>query len=656
LRSFVIFIAGLSLFFAAGYLDGSRSYGAGAATELIPVSDPGIYWSPYNWYDGDSYRMAVPNGAYMKVAFEGATLGIGVDKDNLGAIPPFSVVVQAYIDGGADPIRKDLSSANGGQLMFTRNLEDGPHTAVIYLSRTDVHIAAHDPDGSSRWNFGAHNALRVTGVVVDEGAGLSPPGDTAPAPAEQKLVLYGDSITEGYGVDEGAEHSWAGVLSRMLGFEYGQIGYGNASWNSFALGQVPPIWMADGTGFWDNYFAGASRMDGGQYLDGTPIAVFNNMGVNDTLAESGADIMRSNITAWIAAQRAATAETTGIYMVVPFKDTGSGDLVTSYKAGFDGGCTDYIAANPSDTKVYLLDLGNISCRISNAAYDSLHPAKEASAQLAGLIYDALTPLAPASVSASAADGPDEIVLAWTAAAPDDNEITHLNDGYIVQYKYSADSDWITYDVVGNGAGDAFSVSIPGLAGGLLYDFRVTTASTGLVDVAPYAEARGVPASDPDFTSEWSAGGDSHTRGSAAGLEYAVRKDIRLLAGVEVDGVPLASPGQYAAYAAGDAGDAGAPGDAGDAGAAEMIIAIGPSYLEALSAGKYTLAVSFSDGLSATGTFRVYANGLTAFLATNIIAVCVASALIACVVIFLALRRHKRFQTKARRPGPLRAQG
>jgi hypothetical protein len=99
---------------------------------IIPISNTTIVVSPYTWYSGTDYKQINAAGGYIKVAFNGSHLGVGVDTSKLASISPSNVLLRAYIDGSTIPISKTLANVNSGEVVFNDSLASGNHYAIIY--------------------------------------------------------------------------------------------------------------------------------------------------------------------------------------------------------------------------------------------------------------------------------------------------------------------------------------------------------------------------------------------------------------------------------------------------------------------------------------------------------------------------------------------
>ncbi len=359
----------------------------GAATVsngVIPVTDGHIYFSPYSWYNGGNYKLTTIGGGYVKVAFTGNYLALGVDISKLGDVPPEHLIVHAYIDSTKKYVSKTLSDVSNGKLVLADNLSAGTHYATIYLSKTDTEDA---------WYGDPKSALRVTGIHIASGQQVLDLHDTPIAVKNRRVVFYGDSITEGAGLS-GAELSFAPKLAELVGAEYGQNGNGGIGWFLGGSRGLDQFYFADvnDRGYWRYYFQNAPRFIDNNpskgYIDGTPDAVFLNMGENDGNQKQpmSADEIKKALTNWIADARASVAPDTQIFVIVPFNFNSPKAQYQRFKTAFVAGFEEYAKTNPNDKNTHLLDLGTDGFdMVKNNSTDRLHPNAFAAEQLAQML-------------------------------------------------------------------------------------------------------------------------------------------------------------------------------------------------------------------------------------------------------------------------------
>ena len=345
---------------------------------FVSVDNDYIRWSPYNWYDTGYSKMSTPGGAYFKIAFSGTSLGVQVDMSRLGITPKSTIKISAYIDGSTTQYRKSLADADCmGNVTLVSGLSSGKHTATVYLSFT-----SQDYD---RWNGAVTNSLRLLGIKLDFGTRLY---DASSLVSNKKIVIYGDSITEGVGINEGAEYAYSAVLGQTLGVEYGQCGNGWIGWSHFGSGHTDHFYILNqNKGYWRDYFEGKSRLVDRNdiskgYIDGAPDAVFITLGHNDH--GSNYDEVQNKLINWMKDVR-TTAPNAEIFIILPFA-TGSShyaDFRTKYVEGFNK----YVSET-SDAKAHIVDLGPEGHNIVvNGSSDGVHPEKAAANTLGKMIAE-----------------------------------------------------------------------------------------------------------------------------------------------------------------------------------------------------------------------------------------------------------------------------
>ena len=304
----------------------------------IPISDPQVVFSPYNWYrSGSAYAQSANPGAYLKVGFTGSKIGLDLDVSPLtmANVPASQYpVVRFSVDGG--PASTVQLSPATTSLPCGSNLRAGNHTLLLQYVAGYVFLDFWTPV----------NVLRVNGFSLDPGASLTR------VPSHSLNVLFlGDSITNGdddiatftHGITnevdtQDATIGYPSVVAAGIEAEYGVVAYGGASWDGTAADGHTPGLM-NFASMLDNLH---SRLVGGK-LSPVPSDIFINMGENS--GPTGDDLPKL-----LASLRAASSPATHIFVIVPF----SGRSRAPLKAGL----ASYLLAARSDKQTFLLDLGN----------------------------------------------------------------------------------------------------------------------------------------------------------------------------------------------------------------------------------------------------------------------------------------------------------
>ncbi len=384
----------------------------------VRVNNAELIWSPYNWkFNGSTWAQTTPGGAYVKVGFTGSTLALGVSTSTMDGIDLGDVVVNAYIDGSASPVSKTLEDLSAtGLLTFSSGLSSGSHYAIIYLS--------HTLESADRWSVPA-NVLRITKIqLATDGTGaVASLASTPLAEKSRKIIIFGDSITEGVGTS-GAEYAYSAILAETLDVEYGQIGYGAVGWDVSGNGGVPPFYDSStpANSSWRHFYSGTTRLTNNSDLSagfagGVPNALFLNMGTNDYLNTTNTTNVRTKVASFLADARTTVGSWPAIFVISPFR-FGNADA-SAYKTALLNGLADYQSAHPSDTRVYLLDLGSDGYATTNA-HGGLHPddtgseilGEELAALAEDYIIDPVTEVSSVSVSLTS----NSVTATWNTDA------------------------------------------------------------------------------------------------------------------------------------------------------------------------------------------------------------------------------------------------
>jgi len=453
----------------------------------ISVGDSNLIWSPYNWkFNGSAWTETTPGGGYVKLAFTGSTLSIGVSTVTMTGVTLSSVAIHAYVDGVIEPISKTLADADpNGIITFSSALSTTTnHYAQIYLSKT--------PALSDRWT-GPAEVLRVTKIQLASDGNILSPTSTPVARKSRKILVYGDSITEGVNVSQ-AENAYSAIMGRQLGFEYGQVGYGFLGWTHQGSGATAYFYdtTATSSSLWRNYDATGSRLVNNVnlssgFIDGVPDAVFVNLGINDANYVTGSALMRTKMTNWLTDVRQVVGTSTAIFVISPFNfgNTSNSTYVT-YKAALLGGISDFQSSHPLDSRIYILDLGlaGFNTILANSS-DNLHP-NDTGSSILGLQLAALASPNIANISAN----PSGILQSSTGNIV---TITGVNTAWPVGsttvFTMSGGTGAsIVSQITANATSATLSLNAGSAAGTLLITDTSTTASTSISVSAFSADA------------------------------------------------------------------------------------------------------------------------------------------------------------------------
>jgi hypothetical protein len=351
---------------------------ADEAARHIAIDDANIGLSPYVWKcfgSGPAARIeATMPGAYLKIVFQGSTtVGVTIDATANQGCPAASMPVVEYsVDEGPFKI---VPLAKTGEV-YTLPLAFGlsaamPHRMEIYFRAADL--------AQNRWRSSIDH-LRMAGIALDAAGSLLPVSKRP-----KKAIGFGDSITEGVGVDglftswqvlgvNNARASWFPVACAALGCEYGQLGSGGQGMVNKTMA-VPPLPQT-----WDHYDANTSRLTGKLLLP-EPDYIFCAMGTNDFEQDiSRPNDITEDYTRCLIAMREACPHARIFCVVPPF-----GWHIKEIQAAVT-------ARNQSgDARVHLIDTAPVKDGFrpgnqpTQLAYDGVHPSVFGSALLGAVV-------------------------------------------------------------------------------------------------------------------------------------------------------------------------------------------------------------------------------------------------------------------------------
>lgn len=396
LLSFVVLT--LSLCGATILLSGS------AQAAPISVDNPDILWSPYGWVaNGSTYKQSPTTGSYINIAFSGDTLALNVDTSFV--TNPANFRVSAFIDGGTTPIHRTLADASANRITFSDSLSPGNHYATIVIMRNN--------NASARWTVTGDtppSTLRITSIEISDSGSILPLSGTPLTEKNTTILFYGDSITEGNGINNVDSYFATGAtVGRLLGANYGIKGYSSSLWYFNILSGVPDFWNIPGPNYtnvvWKNYYQNQPLLNdvnvpSSGFIEGAPDAIYNNLGNNDAAlypnptwgGETARLTFRDRIIGWLPEAREALGGRPAIFMVMPYTFNCTEDinpdrdeaLMALYRDTYIEAYDSYIQSS-GDTRAYLIDLGSEGCRIQYEDGDGVHPSESGAYDIAQLI-------------------------------------------------------------------------------------------------------------------------------------------------------------------------------------------------------------------------------------------------------------------------------
>lgn len=306
-----------------------------------------IIKSPTNWNmvgaAGSQSAETVWPGSYMRLRFNGTSIAINISTAGLSAYP----WVFYQIDS-SNPVVALVAA--GQTVISVTGLSAGDHELnIIYQAKNNYGQAG---------TWGDAQKLVITSFTPSGGTGIL----ASPVARPKRAIIYGDSITAGLAVtvppavgatsgSAAATGSYANHIGVALDSEFDQAGCGGDGWVSGGVGGFPSLVSG-----WNLIKPGVSR----SLANHDYIIVVH--GYND----GSTDISPSVITNWITAVRATTQAR--IFLCVPFSGRQRGAITT--------GAANYITANPSESKLHVIDLGSGFYQAVQSGYyttDGIHP-------------------------------------------------------------------------------------------------------------------------------------------------------------------------------------------------------------------------------------------------------------------------------------------
>jgi lysophospholipase L1-like esterase len=341
----------------------------------VPMDDPAILYSPFNWGVSAQAAKTINSGAYFKVLFSGTSCQLMTDTS--GNAAPFSQF-WARVDGTSFT-RYTLAAGNPTFTIAT-NLLKRKHMLEVVVKSTSETI--------DRWTK-QKTGITFTGLMLDAGAKA-----TAPTRKPFNILIFGDSITEGVRVNGYAGiandtdrndalqvYSW--LLSQEVPAEVGVVGFGATGIIVAGSGGVPALGKS-----YPLLWAGQPR----SFTNPEPDLIIYNEGTND-----GSSIT-SGMLAVVRALLLAAPNAKQL-LLLPFNGSHAAELKS-------------VVATLGNNKVVYGDTKGFFNTADSS--DALHPYGYANiAFIAPKLASLVTPLlslAPSSLTA--AGGDQSVTLRW----------------------------------------------------------------------------------------------------------------------------------------------------------------------------------------------------------------------------------------------------
>lgn len=374
---------GIRVFGGAGNIFADTFYWTtvGDTTGYYVASDPGIdvaanvsgtFWSTGNVVFTSGACNVIENGTYTKFNFSGTALGINL---NVAALKTASIAVGNWgsficVIDGLIATKAVLSDPGTGINAYTMPLVSG----LANISHT-VEIWRDIVDETNKWTATPPaSSVQVTGWHLDTGASISAPSGII-ALRPDRWIIFGDSIVMGYNTTPNSygtnypPMTLAQLFLRGMNAEGGTVGNSGQGYLVAGTGSE-----TGGNAFRATYASisnGVARTLTG--LTGVVIA----MGTNDS-----SDVT-TEVGLVITAMRASVGSSCWIVLATPFTANARTPEIKAAVAT-------YQAANPSDTKVRVVDTSTILPLATGFnRFDSVHPNEQGFAMLGSVFTGAV---------------------------------------------------------------------------------------------------------------------------------------------------------------------------------------------------------------------------------------------------------------------------
>ena len=244
----------------------SGSFTVSTPSLTIAPDNPAIVYSPYTWNVTAGGATSNCAGAYFRTFFTGATCALTF---NVSGQPAAGTQIWWRIDDGPWTKATLAATLTLGIPSWMQSNPEVPYHLLEVVVKSTTYTA-------NRWTAPPNTAAVLTGIVLDASASV-----VAPATAARNILVYGDSITEGFATLGGWSSNdpdnndilvtWSYLLGKLLGAEVGVVGFGAQGISVGGAGGVPSF-----PNTWASLYAGAPRS-----FTPVPDAVVINMGTND---------------------------------------------------------------------------------------------------------------------------------------------------------------------------------------------------------------------------------------------------------------------------------------------------------------------------------------------------------------------------------------
>ena len=332
----------------------------------IPATDNRIYHTEHNWYtDPAGFLETINSGAYLKVRFNGSSFRLNLD-DSFNQV---NCTLAWSVDDG--PEQSIFMPVTSNSITIASNLnKDAIHSLYLFVKNQ------LSPDC---W-YNPITRLRIMNVTIDDDATLF-----APKLASKRLLVYGDSITEGTNINgmlpkqlaNDAHLTWAFALALALDAELSVVAFGGQGYTKAGAGNSPQLWNSSGLSH-ESAWKWLS-VDHDRTFATCPDYILNEHGGNDY--DQDQNQVYINSLGWLRDMRKVCPQS-HIFFTIPFGQFCEATLVKVYQ--------DYQTGNP-DPLTHLIQMGEqVSAGLRSRkptfeCADGVHPRAWKSSQIGAVL-------------------------------------------------------------------------------------------------------------------------------------------------------------------------------------------------------------------------------------------------------------------------------
>jgi hypothetical protein len=308
---------------------------------VIPVTDANLLngLSPYNWVcKADSISSTI-NGASVTLQFKGTKqVAVQVATDNLATKVAARFPIIAWsVNGGVAQTHQ--LAANESEVVVSSGVAD---------PKIELYLKGMSPFEDRYAGDIPVNALKLTGIAVDQGGSILPP--TLPGKIWLNIgdsIMSGDGAAYAQGQGRPPDDNWAAsedgrasygyLLAKHFGYREARIAYGGYNWGGGMAG-LPAL----GT-LIEQRTSTVSRLTDGK-LSPAPDVVLVNLGENGPPADAA-------VTQALVKLRSRVNPTSKVFVMIPASGRARAELTRAFNT---------YKSSAKDENTSLVDLGQVA--------------------------------------------------------------------------------------------------------------------------------------------------------------------------------------------------------------------------------------------------------------------------------------------------------